>query len=97
MGIRATAISVLPQCKFCNEPAHYNFRVKEIYKTQINNSCAYGCEKHWRECRAEPGLGLGAGQLLITVKELKKMIAPFTEKIVSYPDYENKESYKSNY
>jgi hypothetical protein len=77
MSIRVTAVSVLPQCNFCKEPARYDFRMK-------SGTWANACEEHWREFRAEPGLGLGAGQLLITVKEARKMIAPFTERIVAY-------------
>lgn len=77
MGIRITAVSILPQCDFCKEPAYYDFRMK-------GGRWGNACEEHWREYRAEQGLGLGAGQLLITVKEARKLITPFTEKIVVY-------------
>lgn len=80
MGIRVTAVSVLPQCdfEFCKEPAHYNFRNTE-------GKWYNGCEKHWRKHRAEPGLGIGVGQVLVSAKEARKMASQFTEKIVAYP------------
>jgi hypothetical protein len=79
MGMITAVVTVLPQCSFCNEVAHYDFRT-------YNGSWAYGCEKHWRGYRATEGLGLGEGQLLISAKEIRKMHEYIVRKKVEYEE-----------
>ena len=79
MGIRATALKVLPQCNFCDEVAHYDFCTRA-------GKWAYGCENHWREFRKRSGLGLGEGQLLLSHTEVRRMYNSFTNEVKPYEE-----------
>ena len=79
MGIRAVVLPVLPQCNFCKEVAHYDFRT-------LNGSWTYGCEEHWRELRATEGLGLGEAQLLLSAKEVRRMFNFLTRNEAGYEE-----------
>ncbi len=54
-------VESIPACDFCGDgtPGPYDFRTKL-------GPWANGCERHWIEMRAEPGLGVGIAQLWIT-------------------------------
>jgi hypothetical protein len=70
MGARVVAMKILPQCNFCQEVAHYDFRMK-------NGHWAYACELHWIQYRPIiGGLGIGNGQVLISYKELRDLYKP---------------------
>lgn len=59
-------MAVLPRCDFCRQngqetTASYDFKTRQ-------GPWAYGCERHWKQYRAENRLGTGIGQRLVLVK-----------------------------
>jgi len=51
----------IPSCNFCNDgtPGPYDFATRM-------GPWANGCERHWKQHRANPKLATGSGQLWIT-------------------------------
>lgn len=80
MPPKFTVVSVLPQCSFCDEVAHYDFRTKPSERYKILIRWAYGCEEHWRQWRADEGLGIGEGQLLIREKDIRSIASKLISK-----------------
>ena len=55
----------IPNCDFCTQSAKYDAQ------TTMNKMWAFMCETHYTEYRAHTELGLGKGQLLVSVKTSK--------------------------
>lgn len=58
-------VSYIPECNFCGDGTRgpYDFAT-------THGAWANGCEKHYKEFRAAPTLGIGKGQLWITADQV---------------------------
>jgi hypothetical protein len=61
---KVCVVDRIPDCDFCAQdgrtfPGPYDFRT-------VGGSWAHGCDRHWRQHRAEEGLGVGKAQLWTT-------------------------------
>jgi hypothetical protein len=64
---KVVVVPRIPECNFCTDgtPGPYDFA------TQMG-SWANGCERHWRQHRLAPRLGLGLGQIWITEDQVER-------------------------
>lgn len=57
---KVVEVSAIPDCNFCQDgtPGPYDFAT-------VFGPWANGCEAHWKQHRAAPGLGVGMAQLWV--------------------------------
>jgi len=62
---KVVVVGSIPECNFCQDgtPGMYDFATRM-------GPWANGCEKHWKQFRANTNLGTGMGQLWITVDQV---------------------------
>jgi hypothetical protein len=60
-------VASIPSCNFCKDgtPGPYDFAT-------VMGPWANGCERHWKQYRANPKLGVGSGQLWITEDQVAR-------------------------